>query len=60
MGYGNDNTFLSPIYRDGGDANMKIRQVIPRLPTLVEAGETMEITVLFHPYVLEGLQIGNG
>jgi len=44
----------------GGDADVKIGQTIPRLPTRIEAGETMEITVLFHPYVSEVLQIGNG
>ena len=45
---------------EGGDADVKIGQAIPRLPTLIEAGETMMITVLFHPYFSEVLQIGNG
>ena len=45
---------------EGGDADVKIGQSIPRLPTLIEAGETMAITVLFHPYFSELLQIGNG
>ena len=60
MGYGNGNTFLPPIYREGGDADVKRGQVTPHLPTLIDADEMMEITVLFHPYVLEVLQIGNG
>jgi len=45
---------------EGGDADVKIGPVTPRLPTLLEAGETIEITVLFHPYFSEILQIGNG
>ena len=33
MGYGSDNTFLSPVCREGGEAYVTNRQAVPRLLT---------------------------